>query len=191
VESNLTYQSTKPLALASKERCMKPSTMLHTMFFSLLMAVLLPLGCQPPDASVQLRPIVDKYVDVWNVGNLQTLDAIIDPKFVRRVNLEPDINGVDGAKKVISGLRTAYPDLKITLEDWIYSDNKSAGRWMLTGTNTGAGEMPPTGKSVKIWGTSILHFANGKITEEWVSFDNKANMEQLGFTMTPPEGENK
>jgi len=57
---------------------------------------------------------------------------------------------------------------------------------MLTGTNTGSGEMPPTGKSVKIWGISIIHLADGKITEEWAGFDNQSFMEQLGFTMTPP-----
>jgi predicted ester cyclase len=46
--------------------------------------------------------------------------------------------------------------------------------------------MPPTGKSVKIWGISIIHLADGKITEEWAGFDNQSFMEQLGFTMTPP-----
>ena len=45
--------------------------------------------------------------------------------------------------------------------------------------------MPPTGKQIKIWGISILHFANGKLTREYVSFDNQPLMEQLGFTMVP------
>ena len=116
------------------------------------------------------------------------MDAIIDPKFVRRVNLIPDVNGVDGLKKVISAFRAGYPDMKITLEDLIYSDNRSSYRWTFTGTNTGSGEMPPTGRSVKIWGLATLHFANGKMTEEWVGYDNQAFMEQLGFTMMPPSG---
>ena len=162
-------------------------TILRAGSLVLIATVVMTSGCQQkPDPSLKLKPLVDKYVEVWNGGSLEGLDAIIDPHFVRHANLQPDVESVDGIKKVISGLRAAYPDVKIVLTDWIYSENESAGRWSLTGTNTGAGEMPPTGKSVKVWGTSILHFASGKMTEEWVAFDNQSFMEQLGYTMTPP-----
>jgi len=161
---------------------------LRSSSLALIGTIVFMTGCerQQPDASQKLRPIVDKYVEVWNGGNPDGLDAIIDPRFVRRVNLQSDIEGVDGAKKVISGFRTAYPDLKIVVNDEVYSENKSVGRRTLTGTNTGSGAMPPTGKSVRVWGISILRFANGKITEEWVGSDNQSLMEQLGYTMTPP-----
>ncbi len=134
----------------------------------------------------KLKPIIDKYVEIWNSGNVKDLDAIINIHFIRRANLQPKVEGVAGLKKVIAGFRTAYPDLKIAVEEEIYGDNKSVGRWVLTGTNTGPGEMPPTGKSVRIWGVSTIHFAHGKLTEEWASFDNQSLMQQLGFTMKPP-----
>jgi predicted ester cyclase len=146
---------------------------------------------QKPDASQQLKPIIDKYVEVWNTGNVKDLDAILDPHFVRHANSGPAIEGVDGLKKVISGFRTAYPDLKIVVNEDIYAENKSVGRWALTGTNTGAGDMPPTGKAVTQWGISILHFANGKITEEYVGFDNLALMQTLGYTLAPPSEKKK
>ena len=73
----------------------------------------------------------------------------------------------------------------LTIDEEVYSDNKAIIRWTFTGTNTGESEMPPTGKQIKIWGISILHFANGKLTREYVSFDNQPLMEQLGFTMVP------
>ena len=165
---------------------MKQST-LSTILLCLFVSTVILLGCQPPDASKKLKPVVDKYVEVWNTGNLEQLDAIIDPKFVRRVNLIPDVNGVDGLKKVISGFRAAYPDLKIVVDDPIYSENSFACRWTFTGTNTGPGEMPPTGKPVKIWGLTIAHFANGKLTEENVAYDNHAFLEQLGVMMPPGE----
>lgn len=158
-------------------------------FLFLVVAVVMMTGCQQkPDASQQLKPIVDKYVAIWNSGNYDELSAIIDPHFVRHANLQPNVEGLDGIKKVISGFRTAYPDVKITVNDEVYSGGESAGLWTFTGTNSGAGEMPPTGKSVKIWGVSILHFANGKLVEEWVAFDNQSLMTQLGYTMTPPSG---
>jgi steroid delta-isomerase-like uncharacterized protein len=152
-----------------------------------LIALVITAGCQQkPDPAQQLKPLVDKYVDVWNGGNLDQLDAIFAPNFVRHVNFLPDVQGAAGVKKVVSEFRAAYPDLKLVVDDGVYTENASAGRWILTGTNTGAGAMPPTGKSVKIWGIAIHHYANGKITEEWVGYDSQSMMEQLGYTMTPP-----
>jgi predicted ester cyclase len=87
---------------------------------------------------------------------------------------------------MITGMRTAYPDLKVVSNEEIYTENKFAGRWTFTGTNTGPGEMPPTGKSVTVWGINIIHFKDGKIVEEWDAFDNLPFIEQLGFSMMPP-----
>ncbi len=145
------------------------------------------VGCQQKaDPSLKLKPLADKYIEVWNGGNLSGLDAIMASDYEHHSNQSPDVSGIDGLKKIISGFRTAYPDLKMVLDDAVYADNGSAARWTFTGTNTGAGEMPPTGKTVKISGISIFRFANGKIASEWVAFDNQSFMEQLGFTMTPP-----
>jgi len=154
----------------------------------LLIAVIFTTGCQQqkPDASQELKPVVDKFVEVWNNANYDELDAIVDPGFVRTVNHIPDVQGLDGIKNVMTGFRTTYPDFKITINNEVYAENSVAVRWTFSGTNTGPGDMPPTGKYVDIWGISILHFANGKLTKEIVSYDNQAFMEQLGFTMTPP-----
>jgi steroid delta-isomerase-like uncharacterized protein len=158
----------------------------------LLMIFAVTTGCQQKShPSQELKSLADKFVEAWNGGDLGELDAVVDPNFTRHASQTPDVNGIVELKKIILGFRTAYPDLKIVIEDDLYSENKYAGRWILTGTNTGSGELPPTGKSVKIWGVSVLHYANGKITEEWVAFDNQSLMEQLGFTTTPPAGEKK
>ncbi len=156
----------------------------------LLIAFIFISGCQQqkPDTSKELKPVLDKFVEVWNNGNYDELDALLDPGFVRIVNHIPDVEGIAGMKEVMSGFRTSFPDLKLTIDTEIYADNIAAARWDFTGTNTGPGEMPPTGKSVKAWGITILHFANGKLIKEIVAYDEKFFMEQLGFTMTPPSG---
>jgi steroid delta-isomerase-like uncharacterized protein len=155
---------------------------------SVLISFIFIAGCQQqkPDASKELKPLADKFVEVWNNGNYDELDALLDPGFVRSVNQTPDVEGVDGMKKVMSGFRTSFPDLRLTISNEIYAENSAAVRWAFSGTNTGPGEMPPTGKSVSAWGISILHFANGKLTKEMVAYDNKSFMEQLGFTMMQP-----
>jgi steroid delta-isomerase-like uncharacterized protein len=167
---------------------MKPSIKRNLLlnFSILIITFLVVSGCQmKPDPSKELKPLVDKYVEVWNNGNLGDLDAIINSTYAYHSNQSPDANGLEGLKKVISSFRTSFPDVKIVLGDVIYSDNIASCKWNLTGTNTGPGEFPPTGKPVKQWGISIINFANGKISSEWVAYDNQSFMEQLGFKMMP------
>ncbi len=159
---------------------------------SVLITFVFITGCQQQkDYSKEYKPILDKLVDAWNGGSLDSLDAIFAPDFVRIVNNQPEVKGVEGFKKAIEDLRTAYPDLKLTLDNVVYGENSMANRWVLTGTNTGPGQMPPTGKSVNVWGESIIHVVNGKVTKEIVAYDNQELMEQLGYTMMPPAPEKK
>ena len=162
-------------------------------FLPLIITLAIVTGCQQqkPDPSVEMKPIVDKLEDAWNGRNIDALDAIFAPDFVRIVNNQPEANGVEGYKKAITDFRTAYPDLKLSLDNTMYAENGGATRWVLTGTNTGPGQMTPTGKSVNIWGLSIVHIANGKVTKEIVAYDNQVLMEQLGYTMMPPAEEKK
>ena len=165
------------------------NTIIKTSSLFLLVALIFTMGCQQqkPDPSEQMKPIVDKLEDAWNGRNIEALDAIFAPDFVRIVNNQPEANGVEGYKKAIADFRTAYPDLKLTLDNTLYAENGAATRWVLTGTNTGPGQMPPTGKSINSWGLSIVHVANGKVTKEIVAYDNQDLMEQLGYTMVPAD----
>jgi len=159
---------------------------------SVLIILVFIAGCQQQtDYSKELKPLFDKYYEVWETGNLDELDAIVDPNFVRHSDAGTSVEGLENLKKMISGFRTAFPDLKVVSNEEIYTENKFAGRWTFTGTNTGPGEMPPSGKSVTMWGINIIHFENGKIVEEWDAFDNLPMMEQLGFMITPPSDEMK
>jgi len=167
---------------------MKSSKKMFYLILSTLITFFFLAGCQQQKTapSEQLKPITDKYIDVWNGGDASELDAIIDSNFIYHSNKLPEVNGIDGIKKEIAETRTMFPDLKLVLEERIFSENKIATRWHLTGTNTGAGEMPPTGKPIDIWGNAIIHIENGKLTEEWNAYDRLSVMEQLGFTLVPP-----
>lgn len=161
-------------------------TILKTGLLFLIIAVVISTGCkQPPDYSKELKPLVDKYNDIWRTGNVNELDAIFDPKFVRHSDASTSAEGLANLKKIITEFKTAYPDLKLVSDEEIYSENRFAGRWTLTFTNT-APEMTSTGKEITLWGINIIHFKDGKIVEEWDAFDNLPFMEQLGFTMMPP-----
>lgn len=169
------------------------NTILKTGSLFLVIAVIFATGCQQPkpDPSVELKPILDKGIEIWNTGNFDDVDSLWNPNLVRSENELTDVKGIDGYKNVVTAFRTAYPDLKLTVDEEIFADNKVTVRWNVTGTNTGPGAIPPTGKQVNFWGIAILHFTNGKLTHEYVTYDTQGLMKQLGFTMTPVSAEMK
>ena len=59
-------------------------------------------------------------------------------------------------------------------------------RW--TGRGTHAGDLmgiAPTGKQVTVTGISIQRIANGKIMEEWSTYDMLGMLQQLGVAPMP------
>ena len=77
----------------------------------------------------------------------------------------------------------AFPNLNVTVEDEIAEDDKVVTRWTIRGTHQGEVEEfgPPTGRQVEIQGITIHRIEDGKIVEEWNSWDNMSLMQQLGL----------
>ncbi len=147
------------------------------------------VSCEKPDASIELKPLTDKYIEAWNTGNVDLLDDICDVNYVRRMSpaSRSGADGLESLKTVITGFRTAYPDFHVTIVEIIYLKNKVISRYTFSGTNTGPGTISPTGKKYSGTGISISNFKNGKAVEEWAEVDNLNTMLQLGFTLTPPK----
>ena len=147
------------------------------------------VSCEKPDASIELKPLAEKYVEAWNTGNVDILDAFVAKDYERKMSpaSRSSAKGLEGLKQVIMGIRTAYPDFHVTILEEIYLENKVITRYKFSGTNTGPGTMPPTGKKYTGTGISISNFKNGKAIEEWAEVDNLNTMLQLGYTLTPPE----
>ncbi len=164
---------------------MKPIVLLGLMVCAGLL-----VGCQRPDpvqeATAKLKPAVDVYVSAWNTGNLNTLDAICDPRVVRFDRMADAYRGLDSLKRNIALVRAMYPDFKVTVEEELYVGDRAVVRWTITGTNIGPGDFPPTGKSFKISGLSLSRFVDGKLAEEYAAYDSHSMLKQLGFYLTPP-----
>jgi steroid delta-isomerase-like uncharacterized protein len=133
---------------------------------------------------------MDAFVSVWNSGNVDELDAVLATDFART---EPGVSGsannLDEMKEMMSTFRSGWPDTKVVLDEGHYLENVGVILWTFSGTNTGEGVAPPTGKAATISGISFIRFADGKITEEHVSYDTASMYQQLGFTLVPPSAE--
>lgn len=126
---------------------------------------------------------------MWNDHDINIADEVYAPEIVRHDCAIPEaIVGLDNVKDYLKNQFTAFPDLNLTEDEMIVAGNKGVQRWKMTGTNTGPmGNMPPTGRSVKISGVSVGHFDNGKLVEIWDFYNVLDMMQQLGFTLNPPQ----
>ena len=136
------------------------------------------------------QAIVEEWLAAWSGGNLDDLDAIVAPGFVRYAPTSFNMvtHSLAEIKEEITGYRTAFPDARITLGEIVCQDDKAFYRWTQTGTNTGPGDFPPTGKTMKITGVCFARFSDGKMIEEFAYFDVLDFMVQLGL-MPSPAGE--
>ena len=82
---------------------------------------------------------------------------------------------------MIQGYLTAFPDLRMTVEQQIVEGNLIVNRWRATGTHDGPLEdIEPTGKSINMTGTLVSRFEGTKIAEEWENFDELGMLQQIG-----------
>ncbi|OGO41830.1 MAG: hypothetical protein A2137_06330 [Chloroflexi bacterium RBG_16_58_8] len=120
--------------------------------------------------------------EVWNKGNLDIIPELISPKYVAHPLTGDEVKGTDGFKQLVTTMRTAVPDLHITIDSMVAEGDTVAARYTYTGTFTG--EIPgykPTGKKFK-WTDALFHrFEGGKQVEAWTFADSLVRSRQLGI----------
>ncbi len=97
------------------------------------------------------------FEEVWNSGRIEAVDEMASPDVIGHGQAQhaTDI-GLKEFKPFVMGFRSAFPDLKVTIDYIIEQGDKVVARW--TATMTHKGEflgIAPTGKKATITGTSI------------------------------------
>jgi steroid delta-isomerase-like uncharacterized protein len=141
------------------------------------------------------RAAYTRFVDAVNRGDdaliSTTIDDIFEPDALIRTPLPVKATGAQVIKEVFAALRGAYPDLHITVEDFIEEGDKVVARNTVTGTQLGEYMgFPPTGRSVTYNEIFIVRLVNGRIAETWGVVDVLSQMRQLGFIDGLPGGTN-
>ena len=94
--------------------------------------------------------------------------------------------GLEGLKDVLQGMRTAFPDLIFSIQEQITEGDKVASRFEWTGTHKAAFlGVPPTGRSVRVWGVVIDRLVEGRIKDTRIIMDIFGLMMQL-CALAPP-----
>ncbi|MCC6190805.1 MAG: ester cyclase [Anaerolineales bacterium] len=113
------------------------------------------------------------------------LDALFTPGYrEHQFGLHPDL---EGFKRDLAFLRSAFPDLRLTIEDMADDGDKVWVRITALGTNRGAGFMgPPNGKAFEMTVRDVCRFENNRIVEHWGAPDRFALLAQLDLLPRRP-----
>jgi steroid delta-isomerase-like uncharacterized protein len=141
-------------------------------------------------ATDQNKALVRRFIEeLFTHGNTSAADEILAPDFVEHEQLPPGIpKGREGVKVLATILRSAFPDLKATIEDTIAEGDKVVIRMTWSGTHKGEFMgVPATGKRVSIGVIDILRMDGGKCVEHWGQMDSMGMMQQIGAIPAPVE----
>jgi steroid delta-isomerase-like uncharacterized protein len=122
------------------------------------------------------------FAELWNKGNLPVADELISPTYIHHDASTPEFGrGPESEKKRVSLYRTAFPDIRLTIEDIMAEGETVVARWNCRGAHRGdLSGIAPTGNQFAISGVTIARFANGKMVEGYVNWDALGLMQQLG-----------
>jgi steroid delta-isomerase-like uncharacterized protein len=129
--------------------------------------------------------------EMFNRGNLDAADEIFAPDHVNHDPGSPEeIRGPEGFKSYVGVYRTAFPDLRITIEDQVAEGDKVVTRWTASGTHQGdLMGIAPTGRRATVTGITIDRISGGKVEETWTNFDAMGMMQQLGVIPSPEQAQ--
>lgn len=123
------------------------------------------------------------WIDGLNRGDVTPADETFASNCIIHMAGASDPNlSVADFKELVTGLLTAFPDFKVTIEDQMVSGNKVAFRWVAKGTHSGPlGEAQPTGKKVQFEGLILDHVVGEQVVERWEQWDQMKMLQQLGL----------
>lgn len=122
--------------------------------------------------------------DAFNNGDLDALDEVVAPSYVRHKPPFPDIVGLADYKALIADIRRNYPGCQLFRNKMIMEDTMGAVLWTFEGrrvdpwTASGAAFSE---KAVKFSGCNIFLLEGGKVVEEWEHGDYLGLFQQLGI----------
>jgi steroid delta-isomerase-like uncharacterized protein len=134
------------------------------------------------------KAIVRRWIEEgFNQGKLDRIEDVYAPEFVAHDPHDPTpLVGIEGARRLVSLYRDAFPDATFTVEDLIAEDDKVVTRWTVRGTHRGEARggalrgITPTEQPVEFTAIRIYRLNDGKIVEHWSTPDWLSALQQLG-----------
>lgn len=132
-----------------------------------------------------IKTVVQKYVDVWNGGSLDSLDTITSEDFELRMN--PKFVPLKGRYKLKEGVtktRYAFPDFTVNKKEMIFlGDAAIAVSWTIGGTYKNPQDSLGYGNNTEAEGFSVIFFNEGILTGEWIGYSDLEWYKGMGYEL--------
>jgi predicted ester cyclase len=125
----------------------------------------------------KLRDFATRYTAAWCSQDAPSVAAFYSPRGSLSVNGASPALGREAITEFVQGFMTAFPDLRVLLDDVVPQGDRVGYHWTLLGSNTGPGG---TGQPVHISGFELWRIgADELIAESQGHFDSVAYQHQL------------
>jgi predicted ester cyclase len=139
-----------------------------------------------PMSTEEDKSLIRSYVEeVLNGGKFEVLDDLLSPNYKRYLSPTTAPLPPEAQKQRLAGLRAAFPDIHLTIEDLVVEDDRVAFRMTLRGTHQGPFQgITPTGRQVTVSAIDVVHIENGRFSEHWGGPDMLALLQQVGAVVS-------
>jgi flavin reductase (DIM6/NTAB) family NADH-FMN oxidoreductase RutF/predicted ester cyclase len=133
-----------------------------------------PAGARSP------QQLVEQAWAVVQAHDWEALDRYFHPDYVRHTGTTTLL--FSDFRKLLQEEHAAFPDTRFELGDFVPGGDRIAYRWSSSATHLGPYlGVPPTGRPVAVSGISISRVREGKIAEDWTSWNKHELLTTLGI----------
>lgn len=150
---------------------------------SLIVAFLLPAMAYATESATEENNktvALRVFQEIFNQGKFSVANEIYAPDF-KNHGLDGRYADLNTDQDAVHAEKAAFPDLKMAVDQMLAEGDLVAVHWTFRGTHThgGYGGLPATGTKVSMRGVTIWRIVDGKITDEWGSFNEMGAYAQV------------
>lgn len=131
----------------------------------------------------QIKALLNKEKEEYNQGNWAYIYAYMSDDYVFHYPPNPDLVGIEANREYDQGVFSAFSDIQFTGHQIIVEGDFAAWTWTWQGVHTGVSpshRIPPTGKTITMYGCDVYRWQGDKIVEQWRYTDLLSVMQQMG-----------
>jgi steroid delta-isomerase-like uncharacterized protein len=118
-----------------------------------------------------------------NEGRIDEIASLTAPGFIDHdIHVDTgNLTGPEDMREALVALRTAFPDIHVTVEQTLAEGEWVATRNTWRGTHRGTfNGIPASGNKVEVTGIVLWRIVDGLITERRATIDTRTMLQQLG-----------
>jgi steroid delta-isomerase-like uncharacterized protein len=148
------------------------------------------------DGTVMKAVVRRHFEEVLNLGSVDVIDDLYSDDYILDAPFSSDgtpqehavTSGREGLRERVELFRTAFPDIRFSVEEMLAEGDAVAARYVFRGTHLGRfGDIEATGRTLSVTGILVAHFRAGTIYEAFSAFDSGDMLRQL--SEPPAEGD--